>query len=158
MAELQTKLRESGADVRWESTEKFHATIKFLGNTEENAIPSITSAIGNILRRHSSFEVSYRELGCFPRLPQGVLVGGQASMKRPRVIWIGCENNDGTLANIKTALDEALLPFGFAKEEREFHPHVTLGRVKSSRGMQDLTPLLQTLTFEPSRFGGFRCN
>ena len=70
-------------------------------------------------------------------------------MKSPRVLWIGCENPDGRLLPLKNALDSGLLPEGFEVEDRPFHPHVTLGRVKSLRGKNDLTPMLEKLTLEP---------
>lgn len=140
MFEFQSNLRESGADGRWEPKEKFHATIKFLGNVDENQLPTIISTIEQTVKQFNSFEITYLQLGCFPNL------------NRPRVIWIGCENRDGTLAILKNSLDDMLLQYGFEREEREFHPHVTLGRVKSGKGLNNLTPLLQSLTFEPSRF------
>lgn len=137
MMTLQAKLRESGADVRWEPKEKFHATIKFLGNAEEDRIQDIVSTIEDALQPVAPFDVTYEGLGCFP------------DAKRPRVIWVGCTDEDGALEELKKFLDRDLLPYGFAQEEREFHPHITLGRVKSWRGLENLTPLLQSLTFQP---------
>ena len=39
---FQSELRNSGADVRWESSDKFHVTIKFLGNVDESQLPGLT--------------------------------------------------------------------------------------------------------------------
>ena len=39
--------------------------------------------------------------------------------------------------------------FGFPKEDRLFHPHITLGRVKETRNVVRLTEAIKTITFEP---------
>ena len=137
MSSVQSELRKAEADVSWEPPEKFHATIKFLGNVSEPLLGSVLAKIQQSAAYSVSFEVSYRTLGCFP------------DQKNPRVVWIGCENSDGGLDLLKTALDVELLGLGFDVDKREFHPHVTLGRVKSPRGAKNLTPLLKSLTFEP---------
>lgn len=135
MAELQAQLKESGADARWEPMEKFHATIKFLGNVEEQILPKLISTIEHSLKEFSPFTLTFSGLGCFPH------------PDRPRVIWIGCQNVDGVLQRIKETLDSVLLPFGVEREDRPFHPHVTLGRVKSMKNVRLLIPTLQSLTF-----------
>lgn len=137
MAEVQAQLKTSNADVRWESNEKLHATIKFLGNFDESTLPSLIKTIEQLTKTTHPFEVTFMHIGCFP------------SINRPRVIWVGCENRDGTLLNLKHNLDSALQSFGFEIENQEFHPHVTVGRVKSLRGIKALIPMLQTITFVP---------
>ncbi len=137
LSKLQLQLRKSNADVRWESPEKFHATIKFLGDVQEGNLPNILSKIQSVVQIYSQFEIVFKNLGCFPH------------RKNPRVIWVGCENADGELEVMKTQLDIELLPLGFEVENRPFHPHITLGRVKSPRGLKNLTSILESLTFQP---------
>jgi 2'-5' RNA ligase len=137
MSDLQSRLRKSGADVRWESPEKFHATIKFLGDVEETQLPGVLAKIRETGGLHRSFEIVYKSVGGFP------------DVTNPRVVWIGCENPDGRLLLLKNALDTALLPYGFEIEARPFHPHITLGRVKSTRGKFDLTSMIEKVTLEP---------
>ncbi len=134
---LQARLRQSRADVRWESGDKFHITIKFLGDVEESLLPEILGLTERVARGHGGFEVIYTGLGAFP------------NTTRPRVVWIGCENPDGVLLRFKNSLDAELAPKGFEIEERAFHPHLTLGRVKGAGGLHHLTPMLENLTFEP---------
>lgn len=137
IAALQAELKAARADVKWEMQEKFHATIKFLGNVDEAILPNVIATIEKTVQPFHSFEVVYFSLGAFP------------TKKRPRVIWIGCKNASGELQRMKEALDQSLLQYGFEIEDRAFHPHVTLGRVKSPRGLHDLTPMLEKRTFEP---------
>ena len=136
MSVLQAELKKANADVKWEPEDKFHATIKFLGDIEEKLLSSVLTKIESIVLKHAAFGVMYQAVGSFP------------NNRNPRVIWIGCENNDGKLDLLKTALDVELLSFGFEIEKRPFHPHITLGRVKSLKGMENLTPMLEKLTFE----------
>jgi 2'-5' RNA ligase len=132
---LQDELKKSRADVKWEPIDKFHATIKFLGNIEEALLPKVLSTCEQSLTTCSSFGIAYQSLGCFP------------NKKNPRVIWIGCDNPDGKLLQIKNTLDKALFPLGFEIEDRPFHPHITLGRIKIPKGFSDLLPMLENLTF-----------
>lgn len=137
---LQTELKKAKSDVRWESMEKFHATIKFLGDIDEQKLPAVLTRIKSVIERHRSFELIVQTIGCFP------------NAKHPRVVWIGCTNADGVLDLLKTSLDVELLPLGFEIEDRAFHPHITLGRVKSSKGISNLTSMMEKLTFEPTKF------
>ncbi len=137
MLVLQRDLAASGADVRWESPDKFHVTVKFIGNIDEGSVGPLGGALRSSLAPFGPFEAVYASLGCFP------------DKRRPRVIWVGCTESRGILLGIKEAIDAALLPFGVEIEERAFHPHITLGRVKSDRGLRNLTPMLERCTFEP---------
>lgn len=137
MEKVQSLLKQSNADVRWEQKEKFHATIKFLGDVQENILPKVLSVIEATVQEHPPFQLTYEGLGCFP------------NKKNPRVVWIGSRNDDGTLDKLKTALDTSLKPFGFEPEKRNFHPHITLGRVKSTNRIKDLISMMEKVTFEP---------
>ena len=137
MSELQEQLKQSHADVRWELPHQLHATIKFLGDVEERTMPTVLSTIQTGVRLFPHFEIVYATIGFFP------------DKRHPRIIWIGCGENKGTLLHIKNNLDNQLLPLGFAVEDRKFHPHITLGRVKSNRNLHHLTPMLEKCTFEP---------
>lgn len=134
---IQSDLRGEGADVRWEHPSKFHVTIKFLGDVDEEVIPDVRTVIADTVRHHGTFDVIYAEIGAFP------------SIRRPRVIWAGIKSVSSTLEELKSSLDRNLLRFGFEPEARAFHPHVTLGRVKSPAGLHHLTPKLEKCIFEP---------
>jgi len=136
MSEVQSELKRSEADVRWETANKFHITIKFLGEVKEVMIDGIKGKIGELCANYSPFPLQYEGVGCFP------------NMKNPRVIWIGCRDISQNLLKIKTLLDDKLTLFGFEAEDRAFHPHITLGRVKSQTGIKNLIPIIENLTFK----------
>lgn len=133
---LQEQLKASDADVRWEPPDKLHATLKFLGDTDENLLPAIIAELVGLLSNQTPISVLYRHLGCFPH------------KHNPRVVWVGIENGDGQLIPLQKRIEQTMERLGFEKEDREFQPHLTLGRVKGKRNLGRLLSLLETLTFE----------
>jgi len=124
--EVQEDLKSSHADVRWVSPEKIHLTLKFFGNIEESRIEPIVKSIEGPIHTTSLFSLSIRGMGAFPHL------------KNPRVIWVGVVDGNGMLAPFQRQLEIQFEKIGFQAEDRPFHPHLTLGRMKSSRGREEL--------------------
>jgi 2'-5' RNA ligase len=137
IAKVQEGLRTTNADVRWESTEKFHITLKFLGNVDEPRLNSLADRLQEALSRFGPFNMTYRGVGCFP------------NQHHPRIIWIGAENEDGSLTRIQETAELVAEGLGFQKEERQFHPHITIGRVKGSKNLQALVAELGNASFNP---------
>jgi 2'-5' RNA ligase len=129
-------LRSSGGSVRWESTDKFHITLKFLGMADTGLLEYITPALEALARSSPEFTLVYSRAGAFP------------SNQRPRVIWIGAEYNP-VLITLQKAVEQACLDAGFPPEEHSFHPHITLGRVNDGNLDRRLTEAIKTFTFEP---------
>jgi 2'-5' RNA ligase len=136
MGALRDQFRATGADARWETNDKLHCTLKFLGETNPDGIDGIISTVQKITGETPCFSVRYRTIGCFP------------TSRDPRVVWIGLENEDGTMRSLQKSIDEATTVLGFQRDERAFHPHVTLGRVKSRKNIANLLTLMETVTFE----------
>jgi 2'-5' RNA ligase len=135
LGEIRDRLRDSGADVKWEPNEKLHATLKFLGATDEGLLPEIVSYIEGVCRTHPPLTLKYAGLGCFP------------NHRAPRIVWIGMEDLKGNIPPLQQDIENVLAPFGFEREERAFHPHVTLGRVKSNRKIGSLLRMMESITF-----------
>jgi len=136
MASIQGQLIASGAEVKWDTAEKFHITLKFLGTTESSLIPEITKQLGISIGSFPAFELAYVKLGGFP------------NVDRPRVVWIGTSENQQIL-RLQHQVERVCISFGFAKEDRPFHAHITLGRVKGNRNLERLTASLKSITFQP---------
>lgn len=136
LGELSSELRRSGADVRWESTEKMHVTIKFLGDTPDGRLPELVSALDHVASSIAPFAATVGGIGAFP------------SLRSPRVLWVGLEESAGALRSLYGAIESELAGIGFAREERAFHPHVTLGRVRSQRSLARLLAMVESRTLE----------
>ena len=117
-------------NIRWVKTQGMHLTLKFLGEISEDKITNIKSVLANIAQDYPSFRLILKGTGRFPR-----------GARHPRVIWIGIEMNE-ILEKVHTRLENELQKIDFPKENRKFHPHLTLGRVKSSH---NLGPILEKL-------------
>ena len=136
IAAIQAKLIETQADVKWEGSEKFHITLKFLGDCEQAVLDSLAGDLRVSLSRTQSFKLLYDSLGAFP------------NVARPRVVWVGAQENP-QITMLQQRVEEACAKFGFTREDRPFHPHITLGRVKGNCHVDRLTETLKTVTFEP---------
>jgi 2'-5' RNA ligase len=136
IAEIQTKLKATQADAKWESQDKLHITLVFLGNVEQSKLESLSAALAKSVRQFPSFSITYESIGAFPNI------------KNPRVVWIDTKSNQ-TVLDLQAIAERICVEFGFPKEDRAFHPHITLGRVKETRNSVRLTEAIKTITFEP---------
>ncbi|MCS7202247.1 MAG: RNA 2',3'-cyclic phosphodiesterase [Dictyoglomus sp.] len=104
--------------VKWVEMENFHFTIRFLGETEENEIPNIIKIMDEVAKESDSFYISLKEIGAFP------------NFKNPRVIWIGIEKGYKEMKDLFNKLETRISKLKFKKEDKDFSPHLTLGRIK----------------------------
>ena len=125
-AAVQRELMKSEAHVGWVRTEGMHLTLKFLGEISESQLSEIEKALESAAGGTGSVKFTVRGLGVFP------------NPKNPRVVWLGIQPEDDRLLRLQERIDRALAPLGFPPEKRDFRPHLTLGRVKSSRDMDGL--------------------
>jgi RNA 2',3'-cyclic 3'-phosphodiesterase len=146
---MQLDLRSCGADVRWAAIPSMHLTLKFLGEADPEIIPKLEDSLASIARLQRSFALRLRGLGCFP------------NQKNPRVIWCGIEGEIENLIRLQQHVETACFQFGFARENRDFHPHLTLGRVGGKRNLQALLDCIKMGSdlesgFKPDHFNIYR--
>ncbi|HZP42828.1 MAG TPA: RNA 2',3'-cyclic phosphodiesterase [Candidatus Binatia bacterium] len=128
-AELRAAARR--ADVRWAEPAQFHVTLQFLGAVSDERVPEVVAALGEPARHAAPIALAADGLGAFP------------SVRRPRVVWAGMGGDVAALARLAGAVGRALAPLGFEPEARGFHAHLTLGRVRSPRGIGRLATALE---------------
>jgi 2'-5' RNA ligase len=127
-------LKGSGAEVGWVDRGQMHLTLKFLGNVPETETPDVCRVVAEAAAGVEPFEMVFRGLGAFPRISE------------PRTIWIGIDQGQSELAELHQAIEESLKKeMGFGKENRRFHPHLTLGRLRkeSDPARAELSRLIQ---------------
>jgi RNA 2',3'-cyclic 3'-phosphodiesterase len=142
IGEVQGDIKSTHTEVRWTDPEKIHLTLKFFGNIEESRIDPIFKSIEEPIRNTLPFSLKVRGVGAFPHL------------KNPRVIWIGLVEEKGILTSFQKQIETQLEKVGFQPENRPFHPHLTLGRMKSSRGKEELVGRVERHREE--EFGDFQ--
>ncbi|MEJ5299556.1 MAG: RNA 2',3'-cyclic phosphodiesterase [Thermodesulforhabdaceae bacterium] len=139
---LQNSLIPSATkEIRWVNPEGIHLTLKFLGDVELNRISEIEAVIADISKQHKPFELTPQGCGVFP------------SWKSIRVIWVGLVGDLDPLKALYAEIEERLEHLGFARENREFTPHLTIGRAKNiSRSEKLSQTLAKFTTFKSSPF------
>lgn len=118
--DLQIRLRSP--NVRWTKPDQLHLTLKFLGDVPSDEIPAISEGLLKSCCRTSPLRLSIGGVGCFP------------SPTRPRIIWLGIAGDLAPLEALQKAIDDQTKSHGPHVEEREFHPHLTIGRIKTAEG------------------------
>ncbi len=134
------RLRERGADVRWVRPENLHITIRFLGQVDRHDVPGILKALEVAAGRCEPSLMEISGLIFFPR------------PTKPRVVAAGVDEvGAASLTILAGSVEDALVGVGFGPDRRSFKAHVTLGRVKSPRGIAALSDYI--LTHDGRPFG-----
>jgi len=102
---------------KWVEEENLHLTVRFLGETPGERLETVMEAGREAVAGMGPFSLSVGGLGFFP------------SRGPVRVVWVGVEEAP-ELLRLRARLEEALFSRGFPREEREFHPHLTLARAR----------------------------
>ena len=131
LSEFQDNLRSSRADVRWTAVSSIHLTLKFLGEIDPANLPNLTRLLRERTAPVPTFSLGIRGLGAFPDL------------RNPRVIWCGLEGQIPRLAELQSSVEKACTEAGFAPEDRPFHPHLTLGRIRGKSNLRTLTDYIK---------------
>jgi 2'-5' RNA ligase len=109
--------RALGRSVSWVAEPALHVTVKFLGDRPDDFARRLAEGLAQRVERLRSTAIELRGVGAFP------------SLARPRVLWIGVAPNP-VLSQLYHEVDTASAELGVPSEERPFHPHVTVGRVR----------------------------
>jgi 2'-5' RNA ligase len=135
---LRQELPEANAS--WNRPDNIHLTVKFLGDTPESRVKSLSSAAANAAMSVEPFPIGVQGSGVFPNL------------RAPRVLWVGIEDLNGTLARFYLRFEEECAKAGFKKEMRAFHPHLTLARLRKPQHARALAQAHTRLQLEPIEF------
>jgi 2'-5' RNA ligase len=127
LADVQYRLQGKvpHQSVRWARSGGIHLTLKFLGDTPTEKVPTITEALTVVGRNAPPCALVVEGLGCFPNL------------RRPRVLWVGVNEPTGRLEALQKAVEEATTSLGYKPERHSFTPHLTLGRVRRGTSRRD---------------------
>lgn len=121
LADVQDMLRDTSARVSWTPVEQMHLTVKFLGESPDHQVPQVCEALQAIAANVEPFECVLQHFGCFP--PRG----------KARVLWAGMECPPA-LAVLNEACEQTYADMGFKREQRRYHPHMTIARIKTDPG------------------------
>jgi len=111
--------------IRWVKPDSIHLTLKFLGQVPSDQLDLITSSLKAAAAQHAAFSLEVSRAGCFPNL------------HRPRVVWVGVVEQGHRLTALQRAVENSISPLGYPSEQRDFTPHLTLGRLARDVRQQD---------------------
>jgi 2'-5' RNA ligase len=126
-------------NVRWVRADGLHLTLKFLGEILDAQAGRVSAVVEPCCRGRSPFSLSVKGTGWFP-----------PGSKSPRVLWVGLEAGPD-LASLQSGIELALAKEGFPSEKRDFHPHLTMGRIRSPHGLRPVLDELERA--KDSEFG-----
>jgi 2'-5' RNA ligase len=130
---LVDSLRPAGGDAKWVEAQNMHLTLKFLGDVREEALADACRVVTKAAVDFQPFDIKLSGAGAFPDL------------RRPRTLWIGVTQGQLELVRLQTAIERALAKRGFPKENRDFFPHLTIGRIRETGPpMGELVQRIQT--------------
>ena len=138
--EIAPALRNKSSDtlIKYVERENLHITLKFLGETDVKRVEALSDNLQKI--ELSQPEIRIRKTGGFPNI------------FFPKVIWAGIEENE-ILKSLFNKIEECSVNLGFEKESRDFHPHLTLARIKGNVDKELLSFLKNNSNLE---FGSFK--
>lgn len=134
---LDKRAAAAGTKIRWVAPATYHITLKFIGWTRGEAVDAIRDRVERQLRGVRAFAFTTKGMGAFPK------------PERARVVWAGIDNPGRELVKLASRVDEATADLGYPSEQRPFHPHVTLGRLREPANVVSLLePVSDTLFSE----------
>lgn len=111
-------LRDAGFPVRWVGSAELHLTLSFLGDVEGSEVAGLEAGLREVTRKFPSLRIRVEGVGAFP------------SLRHPRVLWLGVEAPP-VLRLLYHAVETVTEAQPSPRKRRAFHPHITLGRVRS---------------------------
>lgn len=126
LADLQARLQVLDRAIRWTRPEHIHLTLKFLGEVPDAIVADACKATIATAAGLPPVRLEVRGVGCFP--PSG----------SARIVWAGISGPPTELISCHRACEEVFEELGFPREDRDFRPHLTIGRSRDSRGAREV--------------------
>lgn len=119
--------------VRASYPKDYHLTLLFLGDVDESKLDDIKTKLQNV--EFSRLDLAFDKIGVFP------------NENYIRVIWLGIKESE-QLAKLAEDVAAALE----WKQDKRFHPHITLARIKHISEKEQFKEILKGIKTEPKSF------
>lgn len=107
-----------GAKLRPVGLDNLHVTLQFLGDVADDLLAQALPLAAEAAAGVEPFDFHVTGLASMP--PRGQL----------RMVWANVTDPTGRMQQLQERLASALGGLGLRQEERSFHPHITLVRIK----------------------------
>ncbi len=115
--QLQRLPKSAARRIKLVPEGSFHLTLKFLGQTTHEQRDAAVASLTKVAAESNLGTAEMTGLGAFPTAAQ------------PHTIFVGVRDASAALTALARAIDVALLPLGFAVDDKPYSPHVTLARI-----------------------------
>ncbi len=126
LSEFQNALKSCGADLKIVEPQNLHLTLRFLGEISGQEAEQIKQQLSKV--KISKFQMHLKGAGAFPNL------------NHINVIWAGISAGAQELSSVAEKVNEIKIG---EKDSRGFSAHITVARVKSARGKENLLKILK---------------
>ena len=133
ISQIKDSIGNDLAKIRFVGKEKMHLTLKFLGEVQSNKAEEVIEELKKI--KFKEFITCLDSIGIFP------------NRNYMGVVWIGLKPEDKVI-ELQKGMDEKLEKL--FKKEKNFKPHITIGRVKSIQNKNKLMERLRGIKTEKS--------
>ena len=137
---LISTLRPFGPDIKWVKAANLHMTLRFLGDMPKDSIPGLAQEIEKNVKSFGKFQLALSGLGGFPNL------------KRPKVIWVGSGAGTDRLMALAPLVEKSCIDGGFGQGDKPFSSHLTIGRVKFPKVLNQLISKIESTKFDSAPF------
>lgn len=127
----QRSLKRVDAKVNWIEPHNLHLTLKYCDNLDAQELIHVTQAMEEVFQGSGDVELFVTGIGTFPDLEA-------KPDAAPRVIWAGVEVDPSFVERARRLEIELMEAVGIRPEARPWTPHVTIGRVKTTQGLDSL--------------------
>ena len=132
------KLSFPNSNASWNRDGRYHLTLKFIGEIPQSRVKRLSLAASRAVAELSPFAIVVEQSGVFP------------AHGPPRILWIGVNDISGSLTELHARLEDECSREGFPKEDRPYHPHLTLARLRKPQGARSLASAHRELWFGPT--------
>lgn len=141
--QLYTDLKTNitGLNIRFTEIQNLHLTLAFLGEINKNLISYIIQQLTLIKGQHLEFTIELKGVGKF------------GNKVNPQIIWVGIVPNE-SLTKLWHSITISLQLPDFQPDPRGFSPHLTIGRIKSTKSTHNLEDFL--IKYHEFNFGTIR--
>ena len=124
ITKLRNEIYNSSEKVKWESEDKLHLTIKFLGD------------VGDYL---TELIIDRMEMFAFPKIDAEFSEFSFFKKNNELKILYAGINENSEMIKLHSKIEAECGLLGFKKEDRKFKPHLTLLRIKGNENLNKLT-------------------
>ncbi|MCX8176448.1 MAG: RNA 2',3'-cyclic phosphodiesterase [Candidatus Bathyarchaeota archaeon] len=142
IVQIQNMLKETGGDLKLVEPENLHLTLRFLGEIPRSLLEEVCKEISNV--KFKPFKLRFKGLGVFP------------SLNRINVVWVGVSEGWDEVKEVAEKVNVTLKKLSLPSDKKEFSPHLTVARVKSSRNRDKIAEIVKR--FSDYDFGLFIVN